>query len=113
MARKVEVTLIDDIDGSKADSTVEFSIGGTTYEIDLSDANAERLENALTPFIEKARKVSNARRKQTRASRGAASSVSTTASPAAIREWAEAQGIKVSGRGRIPREVLDAYAQAH
>ena len=27
----------------------------------------------------------------------------------AIREWARKQGMKVSDRGRIPAEVLDAY----
>jgi hypothetical protein len=29
----------------------------------------------------------------------------------AIREWARKQGMKVSDRGRIPAEVLEAYHQ--
>ncbi|WP_235510912.1 Lsr2 family DNA-binding protein [Curtobacterium sp. Leaf261] len=33
-------------------------------------------------------------------------------SPSAIRAWAVAQGYEVGVRGRLPREVLDAYAKA-
>ena len=44
MAKKVTVTLIDDVDQeSAADETVEFGIDGVTYEIDLSDDNAANL----------------------------------------------------------------------
>ena len=51
MARQVITTLIDDLDGKKADRTVEFSLDGTAYTIDLSDANAGKLRKALDPFI--------------------------------------------------------------
>jgi hypothetical protein len=30
-----------------------------------------------------------------------------------IRAWAEAQGMDVSARGRIKKEILDAYDEAH
>ena len=44
MAKKVTVTLVDDFDGDgPADETVEFSIDGVSYEIDLSVKNAKRL----------------------------------------------------------------------
>ncbi len=46
MAKKVTVTLVDDVDGeAAADESVEFSIDGVTYEIDLSSKNAEKLRN--------------------------------------------------------------------
>ena len=51
MARQVITTLIDDLDGKKADRTVEFSLDGTSYTIDLSEANAGKLRKALDPFI--------------------------------------------------------------
>ena len=54
MARQIRVFLTDDIDGSDADRTVEFSLGSASYSIDLSDANAAKLEEALAPFIAKA-----------------------------------------------------------
>lgn len=54
MAKKVTVTLIDDYDGkSKADETVQFSIDGVAYEIDLSTLNAGKLRGALEPWTEK------------------------------------------------------------
>lgn len=31
----------------------------------------------------------------------------------AVREWAAGQGLKVSARGKIPAEVLEAYRAAH
>ena len=33
MARKVQVLLIDDLDGSQAEETVSFALDGTSYEI--------------------------------------------------------------------------------
>ena len=40
MAQKVQVVLIDDIDGGSADETMSFAVDGVSYEIDLSTANA-------------------------------------------------------------------------
>lgn len=36
-----------------------------------------------------------------------------TAAPAAVRSWAQDNGLKVGARGRFSAEVLDAYGQAH
>ena len=112
MAKQTTVTLIDDIDGSPADEQVEFAVDGKSYEIDLSAANSAKLRNALAPFISAARRTGGGRR-------GSGSS-STPSRPAAdrvqnqaIREWAQAQGMKISERGRIPSNVLEAYHAAH
>jgi len=43
VAQKVTVSLIDDLDGDKADETVEFGLDGKSYEIDLSTGNAGKL----------------------------------------------------------------------
>jgi hypothetical protein len=61
MANRTIVLLEDDVDGSKADETIEFGIDGTTYAIDLSDSNAKKLRGALDGYITKARKVSGKR----------------------------------------------------
>jgi hypothetical protein len=42
MAQKVQVLLVDDLDGGEATETVAFSLDGTTYEIDLSSDNATK-----------------------------------------------------------------------
>ena len=61
MAKKVQIILEDDIDGSEAAETVSFALDGTSYEIDLSDANAAKLRDSLALFIGHAQKVSGRR----------------------------------------------------
>jgi hypothetical protein len=103
MAQKVQVTLVDDLDGeSKAAETVAFAIDGQPYEIDLTKANAARLRDALAPFVGAARKAGG-RRPGARRSRGGDSRV------AEIRAWAKAQGLKVNERGRIPADIVAKY----
>jgi hypothetical protein len=57
MAKTVIVKLTDDLDGGDADETVMFALDGRSYEIDVSSANADRLRDALKPFIAKARPI--------------------------------------------------------
>ena len=109
MARQTTVTLVDDLDGSEAEEQVEFSVDGRSYEIDLSMVNASRLRDALAPFVSAARRT-GARRA---AAAAPARAASDRAQNQAIREWAIAQGMKVSERGRIPTNVLTAYHSAH
>jgi hypothetical protein len=40
MAQKVQVLLVDDVDGSEASESVSFGFDGTTYELDLNEKNA-------------------------------------------------------------------------
>lgn len=107
MAQKVNIVLVDDIDGSSADETVTFAIDGSSYEIDLSSANADKLRNAFAGYVGHARKVGG--RKST-GRRGAAAG-----GPAAkdVRAWARANGTNLPDRGRIPGDVLAAYTAAH
>lgn len=112
MARKVTVTLVDDFDGeAAADETVEFSIDGVTYEIDLSAGNAEKLRSDLSKWVESARRVGGRRRGQ-RAGGGRGRASIDREQSAAIREWARSQNLNVSSRGRIPAEVIEAYNAA-
>ncbi|KID29498.1 histone-like nucleoid-structuring protein Lsr2 [Prauserella rugosa] len=111
MAQKVLVSLVDDLDGSEAEETVEFGLDGVTYEIDLSAENAEELRDALAQYVEHARRAGG-RKRTTRAS--AAKPAGRTAAVdreqnQAIRAWARKNGFDVSDRGRIPSEVVDAY----
>ena len=36
MAQKVQILLLDDIDGTEASETVQFGLDGANYEIDLN-----------------------------------------------------------------------------
>ncbi|MBO2451521.1 Lsr2 family protein [Actinomadura barringtoniae] len=106
MAQKVQVLLVDDLDGGEADETVAFSLDGASYEIDLSSANAKKLRDSLQPFVEKSRKAGTVRRRRPRGA-------SSRERSADIRAWAKQRGIKVNERGRIPQQVVEQYEAAH
>lgn len=110
MAQVREIKLIDDINGKKADETVEFGIDGKNYEIDLSSSNAEKLRDALASFIGAARRSAGRRRTSSSSSAARKPSIDREQNQA-IRDWARKRGMKVSDRGRIPAEVLEAYHQ--
>lgn len=108
MAQQVQVILVDDIDGGKAEETVSFSLDGVSYEVDLSKKNAAKFRDALAPYVGSARKVSRrGGRGRGQARGGRATNTS------AIRQWARDQGLKVSDRGRIPADILARYDAAH
>lgn len=109
MAQKVNIILVDDLDGSEATQTVTFGLDGSDYEIDLSDKHAEELRDALAAYVGHARKVGKGRGRSTSK---AASSSSGSTDKAAVREWAKENGFEVSERGRIPANVEEAYAAA-
>jgi hypothetical protein len=106
MAQKITVALEDDLDGSPADETVRFGIGGADYEIDLSTKNANAFRRQFAPFIEHARRTG--RRQRRRPGRTAYSRERS----ADIRAWAKDRGITVSDRGRIPASVAEQYDAA-
>ena len=106
MAKKVTVTLIDDVDDSRsADETVEFAIDGVTYEIDLSRTNAQRLRSQLSTWVEHARQVAGEPKVTT--------IQHDPGTAAAMRDWARRHGIGVSSRGRVASEIVDLYNAAH
>lgn len=109
MAQKVNIILVDDIDGSDASETVTFGLDGVTYEIDLNDSNAAALREALSSYVGHARKVSGAGSRRTGGRRAAGGSSNAKA----VREWARAQGHEVSDRGRVPADIQRAYDAAH
>ncbi|MDI2029862.1 Lsr2 family protein [Saccharopolyspora sp. TS4A08] len=55
MAERIQVDLVDDIDGSPAKHTVTFALDGVTYEIDLSESNAQALRSLLDRYIKASR----------------------------------------------------------
>lgn len=109
MAQQTTTILIDDLDGeSEADETVAFALDGKSYEIDLTAEHAEELRQALSVYVDNARRSGRTAGSRQRARTGAAG-------PSAedIRAWARSQKLKVSERGRISAEIRDAYDAAH
>jgi hypothetical protein len=110
MAQKVQVILVDDIDGGTAEETVSFSLDGVSYEIDLSRANAAKLRDSFAPYVGTARRVGG--RAATGRGRGRRSGGGDSRT-AEIRAWARDNGQKVNERGRIAADVVAAYDKAH
>jgi hypothetical protein len=112
MAQKVQVILVDDVDGGEADETVSFALDGVSYEIDVSSTNAESIREALAPWVEHARRVggrSGGRGRSGVKSRPAAERTDLSD----VRAWARENGYQVSDRGRVSSEVRAAYEAAH
>jgi uncharacterized membrane protein len=99
---------------------VTFTWDGESYELDLSKKNRTAFEKALKPYIDAARRSSGrgrgnrraasstaAKRGRGRASRSGGSSSSLDLG--AVRAWASQNGYQVSSRGRISREIVEAY----
>ncbi len=143
MAERIVRQLIDDLDGAEipdgGGERIEFSFRGVDYHIDLSAANAAKLNRALKPYIDAAVKVAGGSR--TGRNNDGAATVNGAGRPrrskaharsrakgngngngnghgsadqmAAIREWARNNGHEVAERGRIKTEVVEAFAAAH
>jgi hypothetical protein len=118
MAQRTIVTLVDDLTGEVAEniSTVEFALDGRAYELDLTDENSAKLHDALSQYVNAARKIGGQRRSVTRPDRGTKSASRTTSynreTLKSIREWAKKNSHNVSDRGRLPAEVLQAWETA-
>lgn len=107
MSQKIQVELIDDLDGTPAEETVYFGLDGKSYEIDLSGDNSKQLREGLDEWIAAARKAGTSRApRKAPAPRKAASATS------AVRVWAQENGYKLAERGRIPAVVQTAYEAA-
>ncbi|MBQ0985301.1 Lsr2 family protein [Streptomyces sp. F63] len=111
MAQKVQVLLVDDLDGGEADETVTFALDGKTYEIDLTTANADKLRSLLEPYTRSGRRTGG----RAAGGRGKARGTSTGGSQdtAKIRAWAKENGYEVNDRGRVPATVREAYEKAN
>ncbi|MFB0628812.1 Lsr2 family protein [Streptomyces sp. AB3(2024)] len=111
MAQKVQVLLVDDLDGGEADETVTFALDGKTYEIDLTTANAEKLRGLLDPYTKGGRRTGG-RVSAGRAKGGRAAASAGNPDTAEIRAWAKVNGYNVNDRGRVPADIREAYEKA-
>lgn len=114
MAQKVQVLLVDDIDGGEASETVSFALDASSYEIDLSGKNAEELRDAFAKYVGAARKAGRASggssgRSSGSGRRSGGSAAMDRDQAAAIRSWAKKKGLNVSDRGRIPATIIEQY----
>ncbi|AKU15665.1 histone-like nucleoid-structuring protein Lsr2 [Luteipulveratus mongoliensis] len=107
MAQKVQVLLVDDVDGSEATETVTFGLDGVSYEIDLSSSNAASLRDGFAKWVDPARRTGGRRATGKAAAAGARQDLNK------MREWGRANGYTVSDRGRVSGELQEAYDKAN
>ncbi|MDX6325981.1 MAG: hypothetical protein QOK15_2335 [Nocardioidaceae bacterium] len=112
MAQRVNVVLVDDIDGTDAAETVSFGIDGVQYEIDLSAGHADELREAMALYIGHGRRAGG-RKRSAGNGRAVTSKGSGGPSAAEIRAWARENGWDVPERGRVSAEVREAYTSAN
>lgn len=108
MAQRVNVILVDDLDGSDASETVTFGLDGVDYEIDLNEQHAGELRDALALYVGHGRRTGGRRK-----SGSSAKATSGGPAPSEIRAWAKENGYDVPERGRVSAEIRSAYAAAH
>jgi len=94
---------VDDLDGvTEGAKSVSFSFDGTTYDVDLCEANVEVLRVTLAPYIA----VARPRAKQVQNKLGVGVDKEQLKE---IRRWAHQHGFEFSDRGRIPVHIMDVY----
>lgn len=111
MAQRVEIQIIDDLDGTRGDERVLFSFEGKHYEIDLSTKNAKKLRDTLGRYASAGRKVAGTRKAAGR--RVTRRIVPAGPSNAEVREWARSNGYAVADRGRLNADIVVKFQEAH
>lgn len=84
-----------------------FGLGDTWYEIDLTPDEQKKLEEALKPYLKAGRKAGKPAPKKRVVPE------TTAEERDKIREWAKREGYEFAERGRIPKNVMKAYDEAH
>ncbi|MDV7102061.1 Lsr2 family protein [Gordonia amicalis] len=119
MSRIQTVTVVDDLDGRELDPeeahTVAWTWLGVDYELDVSPANLDKIEEGkvtVAKLLTASTRVGGRRQVRGSSKRNGASNASSSQN-AQIREWATANGFEVSPRGRIARDVVEAYEAAN
>jgi hypothetical protein len=97
------VKILDDLNGKPATETVQFSLDGVDYEIDLTAANGKKLRRDLKPYVESGARVRKARR-------APSGPLDTRQGRDRMRSWARANGWPQLGlKGRVPYAAVEAY----
>ena len=109
MARTYVAVINDDLTGEVIEDgdavTIEFSVNGKGYTIDLGPRNAAAFHAGLEKYIAAATRIAPPR--------GSKPAVRGNDDLSAIRAWATQNGYTIASRGRISADVKDAYAKAH
>ncbi|MGI8415139.1 MAG: histone-like nucleoid-structuring protein Lsr2 [Nakamurella sp.] len=115
MATQTTVTYVSDLSGdiiedSTGGGTVQFSINGAEYTIDLTAKEVDQLNKALETYVDNATRLGGRRKVRNSSFAGGGRGKEQLQ---AIRDWARKNGHEVSDRGRIAAEIQEAFDAAH
>jgi hypothetical protein len=115
VAKKTIEVITSDLSGEELEpgqgETIIFSVGGSDYSIDLTDAEADEFRSTFDRYVKVASRASS-RGTQSSSARKPSGSGRSSDELAHIRAWAKDNGHAVSERGRIKAEVIEAFDQA-
>jgi len=115
MAQKVQVLLVCDlcVSENEGSETVSFALDGSSYEIDVCADHAAEIRDAFAGYVGAARRAGRSvAAGRARTARGGRAS-GDREQLQAMREWARKNGFKVSDRGRLSKDVVEAYHAKH
>jgi hypothetical protein len=124
MAKKTVVMRVCDLHRGNVEAvkTVTMSWARRTYHLDLCDQHFSELDSTIGKWTGRPRpstrttgrtqKATTKKRATRPAKRGGRKRSSAANNSAQVREWAQANGLEISSRGRIPGEVRAAYDAA-
>ena len=103
MARKtiVRTITVSDISGTRNASLTRFSFNGRALEIDLTPGERATLRSLVISYGSYGRQVPAGTDRERRAYF------------AEVRRWGREHGWTVSGKGHVPKALLEAYSAAH
>lgn len=106
-----KVTKVDDLNpDQEATQEVVFAFGAEAYELDLSDANADKIRKAFGPYIKAARQF-QVRDYPKRVANGNGTGYGEY-DPMVVRAWLTANGIPHNDRGRVPEDLVQRWHHA-
>jgi hypothetical protein len=114
--KEIIIKVRDDLDGSDADETIEFTVRGISYEIDLSAANVELFEKSMQQFIDVARRQQQVKAASSSLTKFPRDKRALMAQRREIRVWASQNGwpaLDESTKGRLPYDAVEAFQATH
>lgn len=119
MAQSIQIILTSDLSpDDPADETIVFGIAGKSYEIDVTTAEGAEFAEIFAPYVAAGRLVAASKvRGRPSAAKAAPITRDTprqrSGDAAAVRAWGNENGFSLPDRGRIPKNVTEAYAVAN
>lgn len=99
----------DDLDDTEAVYLgVTVALGSKTVRLDLSEENYGKLTAFLKPYLDNGEEIRGLRSASSKVRRDM-TRTEVPSSAATARKWLEAHGYTVPKKGRLPRELREAY----